>query len=196
MSKWLSGSMQRHRRKQDQWLGRGLVLHVQGRSKPWKTGGAQSNTEGASLLGDPGTWSPGKFWKFIVCLKTYFLDFKMSYETKSECLKLVKYFPFLRLRQFAERGTFFSCRLYYFFRLESVTKCKVKINQRQQTPVACKFGFGCCVHEPSHWHYSSHKMCGNKTFLFRVFQNYPAQNTYPKYPCNYLRNLKIRLVSK
>mgnify|MGYP001793661028 CR=1 FL=1 len=40
------------------------------------------------------------------------------------------------LGQFAERGTFFSHRLYCLFPLESVTKSKVKINQKQQTLVA------------------------------------------------------------
>ena len=46
--------------------------------------------------------------------------------------------------------------------------------------------------------HSSHKSCDNsvKTFWFRFSRNYPAQSTYTKYPCDYLRNLRIRLVSK
>ena len=40
--------------------------------------------------------------------------------------------------------------------------------------------------------------CDNcvETFGFRFSQNYPAQSSYPKYPCDYLQNLLIRLVSK
>ena len=69
----------------------------------------------------------------------------------------------------------------------------MKINQKQQTPVAYKFGLGCCVYMYRHTGTtSSHRSCDNKIFHFRVFRNYPAQII----TCDCLPNLNMALVSK
>ena len=69
----------------------------------------------------------------------------------------------------------------------------MKINQKQQTPVAYKFGLGCCIYMYRHTGTtSSHRSCDNKIFHFRVFRNYPAQII----TCDCLPNLNMGLVSK
>ena len=69
----------------------------------------------------------------------------------------------------------------------------MKINQKQQTPVAYKFGLGCCVYMYRHTGTTSgHRSCDNKIFHFRVSRNYPAQII----TCDCLPNLNMGLVSK
>ena len=44
---------------------------------------------------------------------------------------------------------------------------KMKISQKQLTPVAYKFGLGHCIHHVlSHWHNSSHKSCDKEAGKF------------------------------
>ena len=154
--------------------------YSQGRSKHWKTWGRGITERRRHELSRRLRGMLARKILKISLSENVFTGFWTSFETKSECLKQVKYFPLLS-GQFAEGSTIFWHRLYYLFPLELVT--------------------GCCVHVrmPPYWHHSSHKSCDNsvKTFWFRFSRNYPAQSTYPKYSCDfYLRNLLIRLVSK